>query len=37
MSNWIADELQDDIASCQEGNRYRVFVNSEGRVVALKQ
>ena len=27
----------DYIASCQNGNRYRVFVNSEGRVVALKQ
>ena len=27
----------DYIASCQDGNRYRVFVNSEGRVVALKQ
>ena len=26
----------DYIASCQDGNRYRVFVNSEGRVVALK-
>ena len=25
------------IASCQDGNRYRVFINSEGRVVALKQ
>jgi hypothetical protein len=27
----------DYIASCQDGNRYRVFINSEGRVVALKQ
>ena len=27
----------DYIASCQDGNRYRVFVNAEGRVVALKQ
>ena len=27
----------DYIASCQDGHRYRVFVNSEGRVVALKQ
>ena len=27
----------DYIASCQDGNRYRVFVSSEGRVVALKQ
>ena len=27
----------DYVASCRDGNRYRVFVNSEGRVVALKQ
>ena len=27
----------DYITSCQDGNRYRVFINSEGRVVALKQ
>jgi hypothetical protein len=27
----------DYIASCRDGNRYRVFINSEGRVVALKQ
>jgi len=27
----------DYIASCGDGNRYRVFVNPEGRVVALKQ
>ena len=26
----------DYIASCQDRNRYRVFVNSEGRVVASK-
>lgn len=26
----------DHIASCQDGNRYRVYVNSEGRVVAQK-
>ncbi len=25
------------IASCKNGNRYRVFVNAEGRVVAQKQ
>jgi hypothetical protein len=28
---------ENDYASCQDGNRYRVFVNAEGRVVALKQ
>jgi hypothetical protein len=27
----------DNVASCQDGNRYRVFVNAEGRVVAQKQ
>lgn len=27
----------DYVASCQDGNRYRVYINSEGRVVALKQ
>ena len=27
----------DHIASCRNGNRYRVFVNAEGRVVAQKQ
>jgi len=25
------------LASCQDGNRYRVFVNSQGRVVVEKQ
>lgn len=24
------------VALCKDGNRYRVFVNAEGRVVALK-
>ena len=27
----------DNIATCQDGNRYRVFLNAEGRVVAQKQ
>ena len=27
----------DHIASCQDGNRYRVYVNAEGRAVAQKQ
>ena len=27
----------DHIASCRNGNRYRVYVNAEGRVVAQKQ
>ena len=27
----------DHIATCKDGNRYRVFLNPEGRVVAEKQ
>lgn len=27
----------DYLATCQDGNRYRVFVNPEGRVVVQKQ
>ena len=27
----------DHIATCKDGNRYRVFLNPEGRVVATKQ
>lgn len=27
----------DHLATCKDGNRYRVFVNPEGRVVAQKQ
>jgi hypothetical protein len=27
----------DHIATCKNGNRYRVFINPQGRVVALKQ
>jgi len=27
----------DHIAACRNGNRYRVFVNAEGRVMAQKQ
>jgi hypothetical protein len=26
----------DHIATCQDGNRYRVFINADGRVVAEK-
>ncbi len=34
-----ATRLKDDdhVATCQDGNRYRVFINAEGRVVAQKQ
>ena len=27
----------DHIVTCKDGNRYRVYVNAEGRVVAQKQ
>jgi hypothetical protein len=27
----------DYVATCKDGNRYRVYVNAEGRVVAQKQ
>lgn len=33
----IRQAENDHIASCKNGNRYRVFVNAEGRVVAQKQ
>lgn len=29
--------VNDHIASCKNGSRYRVFLNAEGRVVAQKQ
>jgi hypothetical protein len=33
-----ATQLREDdhIATCQDGNRYRVFINAQGRVVAEK-
>ena len=27
----------DHVATCRDGNRYRVFINAEGKVVAQKQ
>jgi len=27
----------DHVATCRDGNRYRVFINTEGKVVAQKQ
>ena len=34
-----ARRLKDDdhVATCRDGNRYRVFINAEGKVVAQKQ
>lgn len=31
-----AQKDNDHIATCQNGNRYRVYINAEGRVVAEK-
>jgi hypothetical protein len=34
-----ATRLKDDdhVATCRDGNRYRVFINAQGKVVAQKQ
>jgi hypothetical protein len=33
----VSQQAQDDyVASCQDGNRYHVFVNADGRVVVEK-
>jgi hypothetical protein len=34
-----AKRLKDDdhVATCSDGNRYRVFINAQGKVVAQKQ
>jgi hypothetical protein len=33
----ITKSDNEHIVTCQDGNRYRVFLNAEGRVVAQKQ
>ena len=33
----ITKSDNEHIVTCQDGNRYRVFLNAEGRVVAEKQ
>jgi hypothetical protein len=35
--NVVKKSDNDHIASCENGNRYRIYLNSEGRVVAEKQ
>jgi hypothetical protein len=35
--NVVRQGENDYIASCQDGNRYHVFVNAQGRVVVQKQ
>jgi len=35
--NVIRQAENDYIASCKDGNRYRVFINPQGRVVVQKQ
>jgi len=33
----VRSKDKDHVATCQDGNRYRVFINAEGRVVAQRQ
>ena len=35
--NVIPKGKDDNIAVCSDGNRYRVYINADGRVVAKKQ
>jgi hypothetical protein len=35
--NVVKQSDNDHIATCENGSRYRVFLNAEGRVVAEKQ
>jgi hypothetical protein len=35
--NVVKQAENDYIASCKDGNRYRVFINAQGRVVVQKQ
>lgn len=35
--NVVKKDDNDHIATCENGNRYRIFLNPEGRVIAEKQ
>jgi hypothetical protein len=35
--SYVVNGDNDYVASCKDGNRYRVYVNPEGRVVVQKQ
>lgn len=35
--SYVVKGENDYVASCKDGNRYRVYVNPEGRVVVQKQ
>ena len=35
--SYVAKGDNDYVATCKDGNRYRVYVNPEGRVVVQKQ
>lgn len=35
--SYVEKGTNDFVATCKDGNRYRVFVNAEGRVVVQKQ
>lgn len=35
--SYVAKGENDFVASCKDGNRYRVYVNAQGRVMVQKQ
>lgn len=35
--SYVAKGENDFVASCKDGNRYRVYVNAQGRVIVQKQ
>jgi hypothetical protein len=35
-SRGLGDHIADHVATCKDGNRYRVFLNAQGRVVVEK-
>ncbi len=35
--SYVVKAENDFVATCKDGNRYRVYVNAEGRVVVQKQ
>ena len=37
VTSYIVNAANDFTATCSDGNRYRVFVNAEGRVVVQKR
>ncbi len=37
VASYVVKAENDFVATCKDGNRYRVYVNKEGRVVVDKQ